>query len=333
MNFAPFVYSCPGMRSQYGSTDCVHMPMFPRYQKHEFKSIWNLGGLTPWKLVKRVFHDAIEDDLADRASGLAFDLLLAFFPLLVFLLAIFGLFASRSLELRVDLLSYFADFLPPMAFQMLSSTIDGLAADATKGKLTIGILSVLWFASGGVSSMISGLHWAYHVKDDRSWIKVRLVGIGMTLVIAILISSALALVLMGGFLMHLAAKELHPGPVLVAVGKVLQWPVAWLFVVLSYALIYAYGPNAHRRQWYWITPGSTFGALLWLAASVGFRAYVSLHNTYSAIYGSVGAMVILIVWLYVAGLTFLIGGEINANIERANDERVQKLQMTFPEGS
>lgn len=302
------------------------MPIYSRHRKHEFKSMWNLGGLTPWKLTRGVFHDAVEDDLGERASGLAFDLLLAFFPLLVFMLAIFGLFASRSMELRIDLLSYFADFLPPMAFQLLSSTIDGLAANASKGKLTIGILSVLWFASGGVSSMISGLHWAYRVKDDRSWIKVRVVAIGMTLVIAVLIFSALSLVLVGGFLINWAARELHPNSVMIAIWKVLQLPIAWLFVVLSYALIYSYGPNAHRRRWYWITPGSTFGALLWLAASLGFRVYLNLYNTYTAIYGSVGAMVILIVWLYVAGLSFLIGGEINANIERANDESQREME-------
>ena len=291
-----------------------------RNRTHEFKSIWNLGGLSPWRLVKRVFSHAMADDLAERASGLAFDLLLAFFPLLVFLLAIFGLFASRSIELRVDLLSYFADFLPPMAFRLLSTTIDELAANASKGKLTIGILSVLWFASGGISSMISGLHWAYRVKDNRAWLKVRAVAIGMTLIITILIVSALSLALVGGFLIDWAVQELHPTPVMVAIWEVLQWPITWLFVVLSYALIYSYGPNADRRRWYWVTPGSTFGALLWVAASVGFRMYLNFYNNYPAIYGSVGAVMILVVWLYVAGLTFLIGGEIDANIERAIDE-------------
>jgi membrane protein len=307
------------------------MNTYSRHRRYQFKSIWNLGGLTPWELASRVFHDAMEDNLVERASGLAFDLLLAFFPQFVFLLAIFGLFASRTIELRIDLLSYFAVFLPPMAFQLLSVTIDQLAANASKGKLTVGILSVLWFASGGVFSMISGLHWAYHVKDNRAWLKVRVVAIGMTLVIAILIFSALSLVLLGGFLINWAASELHPDSVMIGIWKVLQWPIAWLFVVLSYALIYSYGPNADCRRWYWITPGSAFGALLWLGASIGFRMYLNFYNTYPAIYGSVGAMVILIVWLYVAGLTFLIGGEINANIERADDAFQRKLQMGIAE--
>ncbi len=296
-------------------------------RRHEFNSIWNLGGLTPWQLIRRVLSDAFEDDLTQRASGLAFDLLLAFFPLLVFLLAIFGLFASRSIELRFDLLSYFADFLPPIAFQLLSHTIDELAENASKGNLTIGIVSVLWFASGGISSMISGLHWAYRVKDNRSWIKVRVIAIGMTLFIAVLIFSALSLVLVGGLLIHWAAGELHLNSVMIAIWDVLQWPIAWLFVVCSYALIYSYGPNAQRRHWYWITPGSTFGALLWLMTSVGFRIYLNFFDHYAAIYGSLGAVVILTVWLYVTGLTFLLGGEIDANVERASDETESKLNM------
>jgi membrane protein len=301
-------------------------------RRHEFKSIWNLGGLTPWELAKRVMRDAMADDLAERASGLAFDLLLAFFPLLVFLLVIFGLFASRSVELRIDLLSYFADFLPPVAFQLLSHTIDELAENASKGKLTVGILGVLWFASGGISSMISGLHLAYRVKDDRSWIKVRVVAIGMTLFIASFIFSALSLVLVGGLLINWAASALQLNSVMIALWKALQWPIALLFVVCSSALIYSYGPNANRRHWYWITPGSTFGALLWLAASVGFRIYLKFSNNYTAIYGSMGAVVIFTIWLYVTGLTFLIGGEIDANIERASDETQRKLAIGMPDG-
>jgi membrane protein len=151
----------------------------------------------------------------------------------------------------------------------------------------------------------------------------------MTVVIATLIVSALSFVLVGGFLIQLATRQIHTNAGMVAMWRVLQWPTAWLFVVFSYALIYSYGPNADRRRWYWITPGAAFGALLWLAASVGFRVYLNFYNTYTATYGSLGAAIILIVWLYVAGLTFLVGGEIDANIERANDEAYRRSQMAL----
>ena len=165
--------------------------------------------------------------------------------------------------------------------------------------------------------MISTLHVAYRLKDRRSWVKVRAISVGLTLIISILIFSALCIVLLGGILIDWIAIEVHLASTGVAIWKAMQWPAAAIFVTLSYALIYSCGPNSHRRRWYWITPGSAFGALLWLAASGGFRIYLRYFNAYTATYGSLGALIILVVWLYVTGLAFLVGGEINANIERA----------------
>ena len=273
--------------------------------------------MTLWELARSVLRDAIDDDLIGHASRLAFDFLLALFPLLVFLLALFGLFASQSIQLRTDLLSYFAAFLHPLAFQLLKDTTEELAMTASGEKLTIGVLLALWFASGGVASMISTLNVAYRTKEARSWFKVRAIALALTLVISILIFSALCLVLVGEILIDWIGKELHFASAMVLIWKALQWPLAALFVTFSYALIYSCGPNAQDRRWYWITPGSAFGALLWFAASAGFRVYLRYSNAYTAIYGSLGALIILLVWLYVTGLAFLIGGEINANIERA----------------
>ena len=122
----------------------------------QLESIWKLGGLTFWQLTRKVVHGISEDDLFGRASELAYNFLLALFPLLLFILTLFGLFA-RSIELQSSLLSYFADFLPPSAFQLLQAITLEMAANATSGKLTFGIVLTLWFASGGMSSMISTL--------------------------------------------------------------------------------------------------------------------------------------------------------------------------------
>jgi membrane protein len=296
------------------------MTVSSRSRRQKLKTIWKLGGLTPWELSKRVLRSSLENDLFGRASGLAFDFLLALFPLFVFLLALFGLFASRSIQLRTGLLSYFADFLPPLAFQLLRSTMEELAATATGGKLTAGIIFSLWFASGGVASLISALNAAYRTREARSWLKVRAIALGLTLVISVLIFSALCIVLVSGRLVDWAGSELHIAVATVAVWKALQWPIAALFVTFSHALIYSSGAYERMRRWYWITPGSVFAALLWLAVSGGFRLYLHYFNQYTAIYGSLGALVILVVWLYATGLAFLIGGEINANIERAASE-------------
>jgi membrane protein len=134
----------------------------------QFKTLWKLGGLTPWQLGRDVFEEIIANNLFGRAAELAFYFLFALFPMILLMVTLFGLFASHSIELQNDLLSYFADLLPPAAFQLLRTVARELAANASGGKLTFGIVTALWCISGGVSSMISFLNVAYHVREARS---------------------------------------------------------------------------------------------------------------------------------------------------------------------
>jgi membrane protein len=279
-------------------------------------SVWKLGGLSLWELTKRVVHAVDEADLLDYASSLAFSFLLALFPLLLFMLALFGLFASRSSELQTSLLSYFADFLPPSAFQLLNDTTNELAKSSTGGKLTFGIVLALWFGSGGISSMISTLNAVYGVRESRSWLRVRATALGLTVAISILLLAALFILLAGGQIVDWIGMKLNLGTTVVIVWKAMQWVAAAFFAIVSFWMVYYCGPSLGRRKWYWGIPGSIFGAFLWLASSAGFRLYLHFFNTYTATYASLGAVMILLVWLYVTGLAFLIGGEINAEIER-----------------
>jgi membrane protein len=283
----------------------------------QLESAWKLGGLTFWQLTGKVIHGIQEDDLFGRASELAYNFLLALFPLLLFMLTLFGLFASRSNELQSSLLSYFADFLPPSAFQLLKAITIEMAANATSGKLTFGIILTLWFASGGMSSMISTLDAVYHVRESRGWLWGRVIALGLTIAILTLLMTSLFIVLVGGHFSDWIAIKLHLTSIILIVWKVLQWVSVVLFLTLSFSLIYYFGPSLEQRRWHWMTPGSIFGAFLWLVASAGLRVYLHFFNTYTATYGSLAAIMILLVWLYVTGLSFLIGGEINAQIERA----------------
>lgn len=280
-------------------------------------SIWKLGGLSFWQLVRNVLRAADDDDLVDYASGLAFNFLLALFPLLLFMLALFGLFASRSSELQTSLLSYFADFLPPSAFQLLNDTTIQLAKASSGGKLTFGIVLALWFGSGGISSMISTLNSTYKVRDSRPWLRTRAIALALTGAISILLLAALFILLAGGQLVDWVGMRLNLGSIVVLVWKTMQWAAAAVFAIVSFWMVYYLGPSFGERRWYWGMPGSIFGAVLWLASSGAFRLYLHFFNTYTATYASLGAVMILLVWLYVTGLAFLLGGEINAEIERA----------------
>jgi len=224
---------------------------------------------------------------------------------------------ARSSELQSSLLSYFADFLPSSAFQLLKAITIEMAANATSGKLTFGIVLTLWFASGGTSSMISTLDAIYHVRQSRGWFRGRLIALELTIAILVLLITSLFIVLVGGHFTDWIGMKLHLTSIVMIAWKGLQWAAVVLFLTLSFSLIYYFGPSLEQRRWHWITLGSIFGGCLWLAASAGLRVYLHFFNTYTATYGSLAAMMILLAWLYVTGLAFLIGGEINAQIERA----------------
>jgi len=294
----------------------MKIPYPPTAKKSE--SLWKLGGLTVWQLGRNVFDEIIANNVFGLAAELAFYFLFALFPLILILVTLFGMFASQRVELQDHLMSYFADVLPPTAFQLLQPVVSELAGNATGGKLTFGIASALWGVSGGISAMISSLNLAHHVRESRSWFQVRALALGLSIIISILLLVALFMVLAGNRFVGWLGSALRLHPLIVLVWSAIQVPGALLFVAISCSLIYHFGPNLkQRRHWQWTTPGVVFGALIWLAASFGFRLYLHFFNHYSATYGSLGAVMILMIWLYVSGLAYLVGGEINAVIERA----------------
>jgi membrane protein len=289
--------------------------------KEQVSTIWNLGGLTVRELVKRVIRGINEANLTGRAGELAFNFFLALFPLFIFVLSVFGLFASRGSVLRHGLFVYVFQVLPPAAAQVVGNTLHEVMQNASNGKITFGIVLTIWFASGGMSSLMSALNEVYGVKETRSWFKVRAISFVLTIAISLLIILALVIILSGGYLANRIGEYYGLRDAAVMMWKVVQWPVAIAFVTIAFSLIYYFGPDLKEQHWYWITPGSVVGVLLWIAASFAFRAYLHFFNNYSRTYGSLGAVMILLMWLYVTGFAFLIGGEINAQIEHAAARR------------
>jgi len=289
--------------------------------KQQVESIWDLGGLTWKQLAKQVWDSARNSDLLGWASQLAYNFLLAVFPLLLFLVALFGVFASQSAHLRENLFYYFAQVLPPAAFQLVTKTLSEVTRNSGGGKLTFGIVFAIWASSGGMSSLISALNNAYGVREARPWWKVRVAAVGLTVAISIFVVAALLIILGGGTVAEFVGSKLHLSAYFVLAWKLAQWPLALFFIVAAFAMIYYFGPNLKEQHWYWITPGALVGVVLWLAFSLGFRAYLHFFNSYSKSYGSLGAVIILLLWFYVTGLSFLMGGEINSEIEHAAAER------------
>jgi len=274
----------------------------------------------------RVWARAEEDEILGRAAQLSYYFLLALFPLLLFLITLFGYMAGAGSSLRQKLITYLGNVMPYSAFQLVVATIDQITNARGGGKLWLGLLAALWAASSGVNALAQALNSAYDVPETRSWWKIRLISIALTVAIAVLIISALLLVLYGGRLGQFLATLVDEGYVFTVVWKILQWPIALAFVFVAFALIYRFAPNvgARRRgkrlptddlRRRWLSPGVLVAVTLWLLVSLGFRLYLHFFNSYSATYGSLGAVIILMLWFYLTGTAILLGGEINCELE------------------
>jgi membrane protein len=278
-------------------------------------SLWKLHGLSLGALIKRVWAEIQQDDVLGRAAQLSYYFLLALFPLLIFLTSIIGIVLGTGSGLRQSLFSYLAEVMPPSAFQLIESTMLEISKTSTGGKLSFGLLAALWAASNGMGAITEALNTAYDVKESRPWWKNRLQAIALTASLSVLIITALLLVLYGGRIVEILSANFDFGSAFVMTWKIAQWPIVLAFMLLAFALIYYFAPDLREQKWTWVTPGAVLGVALWLLASFGFRTYLHFFDSYSATYGSLGAVIILMLWLYLTGVSVLVGGELNAELE------------------
>ncbi|HEX3559843.1 MAG TPA: YihY/virulence factor BrkB family protein [Pyrinomonadaceae bacterium] len=285
-----------------------------------FKSL-SLGGLSWRELARRVYRETSEDALLGYAAQLSYYFLLALFPALLFLTSLLGYFAGEDVELRAGLFRYLSALLPGDASQLVAKTVNDATQGSGGGKLSFGILATLWAASNGMNAISESLNAAYDLRETRPWWKVRLVAIGLTLALSFLIVSSLVLVLYGHNLADAVASKFGLGDEFALAWKVVQWPIVLVFVLLAFAMLYYFAPDARGEDWKWLTPGSLIGVALWLLVSFAFKAYLHFFNSYSTTYGSLGAVIILMLWFYFTGAAILVGGEINSEVEDAAAKR------------
>lgn len=282
--------------------------------------MWTLNGLSWKKMAVRVWNEMNRDDVFGDAAKLAYYFLLALFPLLIFLTSAIGLIVGGT-GMRHTLFQYLARVMPSSASQLIDSTMLEVTNSSSAGKLSFGLLLALWAASTGMEAITEALNTAYNVEETRPWWKRRLAAVLLTVGLSVLIIAALALVIGGGRLADYLAAVFGFGSAFTWAWKILQWPMALAFMLSAFALIYYFAPDLRDQDWKWITPGAVLGIALWLLASFGLKGYLHFFNSYSTTYGSLGAVIILMLWLYLTGLAVLIGGEVNAEIENVAAQR------------
>jgi membrane protein len=284
-------------------------------------SLWALRNISWFELAKRVWAEANNDRIFGRAAELSYYFLLALFPLLIFMTSALGIVLGSDMGTRQQLFSYLARIMPPSAYQLVNATMLEVSQASGGGKLSLGLLAALWAASNGMSAITDSLNVAYDVEEGRPWWKQRLVAITLTVALSVLIVSALLLVVAGGHIAEGVANAYGFGPAFSIAWKIIQWPLVLAFMILAFALIYYFAPDLRKQKWAWLTPGAAIGVVLWLLVSLGFRVYLQFFDSYSKTYGSLGAVIILMLWLYFTGAAVLFGGEINSEIENAAAKR------------
>ncbi len=285
-----------------------------------------------WQVAQRVWTESGRDNLSVVAAGCAFYALFAIFPALSALISLYGLTASPSnVESQFGML---ADVLPGQAYDMVIEQIRRIAA-ASGGSLgwslVVSLGLAFWSANAGTQALFAALNIAYEEPERRNLLQFYLSAFTFTLV-----------GILGGVVMLLAIVYV---PTLFAyagfshafelVVRVARWPFLALLVLSLLALLYRYGPCRRAAKWHWVSMGSLFATAVWLLASAGFSLYVANFAHYDRTYGSLGAVIILLFWLYISFYIVLLGAEINAELElqTAQDTTVGKPKRAGERGA
>lgn len=276
-----------------------------------------------WALYAKIF----DTDIFSRAAQVAFYFSFALFPLLYFLVSLFGIVIESSEGLRGELFSYLRQVMPLAVFDLVSRTVEEIVVNSTGGKATLGLAVTLWSASAGVDAIRTALNEIYGLKDSRNWFKTKAQSILFTLIVSVLTTAILAIVFYGWQLFQygLARLGLEVSSPFLLVS--IQWISILLIMLLACEIIYNLLPDFKRFRWVWITPGSVVAILVWIILTTGFRTYLGYFNSYNKAYGSLGAVIIMMLWLYLTASALMIGGAINAVLhemrEKAENESVE----------
>ena len=266
-----------------------------------------------WKdILWRVYQDIGSDRIVAMAAGVTFYSILALFPAIAALVAVYGLFADpNNIGAHFDSLS---GILPEGALHVLGDEMKRIAAQGNNtlgATFIIGLATALWSANAGIKSLFDALNLVNKEPDKRGFIKLNAISLTFTLATIVFVLLALcAMVVLPIGLNYLgiaAAAELAT--------NILRWPALLLVVMLGLAFLYRYGPSRAKPKWRWITWGSVFAAIAWLAVSILFSWYAANFGSYNKTYGSLGAVIGFMIWIWLSVIVILLGAELNAEIE------------------
>jgi len=265
--------------------------------------------LTAWRLAQRVTAGVLEHQSMGSAAMIAYYMLFATFP---FLLTLASLLAFLPIPDLMDrLLAVLGQIVPPAAVDLMRHSVERLVTRQRSGLLSVGIVVSVWAAANAVEAFMQSLNRVQGLGETRPFWKTR--GIAILLAVGVSLFTVLGLIALwfGSQVSHWWANRGGLGPLPVQVWDTARWPLVLLFLIVAIDQLYFIGP-ASRQRWRWVTPGAVVAVLGWVGASLGFSSYVRHFGSYNATYGSIGAVIILLTWMYLTAFFGLLGAEINA---------------------
>jgi membrane protein len=268
-----------------------------------------------WGVLKRTFREFSNDNLTDWAAALTYYGILSLFPALIALVSILGLIGTSATQPLIDNLATFA---PGPARDILTNAIEGLtSAQGAAGLLFIvGLAGALWAASGYVGAFMRASNSIYDIEEGRPIWKTIPLRLAITVVMLLLLAASAIMVVVTGPLAEKVGQLIGLGDAAVTAWDIAKWPVLLLIVTLMFAILYWASPNVRQPGFRWLTPGGILAVVIWIVASAAFAFYVANFGSYNKTYGSLGAIITFLVWLWISNVAVLLGAEFNAELER-----------------
>ena len=270
-------------------------------------------------VLRKTYHEFIEDQCTDLAAALTYYAVLAVFPAALALVSMLGVLgqADKSVDTVLDTLS------PLVSEQMLGTIEPALreiaSSDAAGLTLIIGVLAALWSASGYVGAFGRAMNRIYEIEEGRPFWKLRPIMLLLTLVAVLLAAVALLLLIVSGPVAESIGNVIGLGDAALTAWKIAKWPVLAVIVVLVVGLLYYTTPNVQQPRFRWISVGAAVAILIWVLASVGFSFYVANFSSYNKTYGSLAGVIVALLFLWITNLALLFGGELDAELERGRE--------------
>ncbi len=279
-------------------------------------ALLDLQGVGVFELLKRTVKEFSKNDMTTYASALAYRAIFSLFPFLLFLIAMLGMLDLQ--EFFTWLREQVSMMLPPDALNLVNPVIDQMQHQKS-GLLSVGILVALWSASIGVRSLMNAMNKAYGVEEGRPAWKLMLLSVLYTIGLAVILLMMAGLMIVGPQVIEWLASHVGLKDIVVILWTWLRLPVVVFLMMLVVAVLYYVTPDVEQK-FRFITPGSVLAVIVWIAASVGFGIYVNNFGNYDATYGSIGAVIVLLLYFYISAAVLLFGAEMNAVIEHASQE-------------